>query len=109
MSGGWIIVLAIGGWIALILLIRWVVVPWLRRGPNADPIAGLMWRVVRLYTRAVHAVVYEGMEELREQIHPGPMIVVSNHTGSVDPLLIQAGCRFHIRWMMASEMMAPVL
>jgi 1-acyl-sn-glycerol-3-phosphate acyltransferase len=37
------------------------------------------------------------------------MLVVSNHTGSVDPLLIQAGCRFHIRWLMASEMIVPWL
>ena len=37
------------------------------------------------------------------------MIVVSNHTGAVDPLLIQAGCRFYIRWMMASDMMVPWL
>ena len=37
------------------------------------------------------------------------MIVVSNHTGAVDTLLVQAGCMFHIRWMMASEMMAASL
>jgi 1-acyl-sn-glycerol-3-phosphate acyltransferase len=37
------------------------------------------------------------------------LIIVSNHTSGVDPLLIQAACRFHIRWMMAADMMIPEL
>lgn len=109
MDGGWTIILAIGAWIALVLLIRWLIVPWLARGPEGDPVVGLLWRILRLYARLLHRVAHHGMEDLRDQIQSGPLIVVSNHTGSVDPLLIQAGCRFNIRWMMASEMMSPQL
>lgn len=109
MPTGWTIFFALTGWIALIVVIRLLVLPWLARGPQADPVTGLMWRVVRLYCRVVHRVTYHGLDELRDQIDAGPLIVVSNHTGAVDPLLIQAGCRFHIRWMMASEMITPFL
>jgi 1-acyl-sn-glycerol-3-phosphate acyltransferase len=53
----------------------------------------------------IHHVTYEGREHVPDTNRPGPLIVVSNHTGSVDPLLLQAGCRFNIRWMMATDMM----
>ena len=33
----------------------------------------------------------------------GPAILVSNHTSSIDPLVIQATCGRVIRWMMAKE------
>lgn len=109
MSVFWILLIGAASWIVLIALIRIAIVPWLANGPNHDPVTGLMWRTVRLYCRLVHRVTYHGLHHLRDTIDPGPMIVVSNHTGSVDPLLIAAGCRFQIRWMMASEMMAPFL
>jgi 1-acyl-sn-glycerol-3-phosphate acyltransferase len=68
-----------------------------------------MWRVVRIHGRFVHRGHCQGLEDLRDKMQPGPMIVVSNHTGAIDPLLIQSGCRFHIRWMMASETMSRLL
>ncbi len=105
----WIILLSLAGWIAFLAVIQYGVTPWLAAGPNRDPLIGIMWRVVRVYAKLVHRVSFHGMVELRRQIDPGPLIVVSNHTGSVDPLLIQAGCRFQIRWMMASEMMTQWL
>jgi len=39
----------------------------------------------------------------------GPLIIVANHTAGVDPLLIQAACRFEVRWLMASDMRHPAL
>jgi 1-acyl-sn-glycerol-3-phosphate acyltransferase len=51
----------------------------------------------------------EGAAGLRDTQFPDGLIVVSNHTGAVDPLLIQSACRFHIRWMMASAMMGRTL
>jgi 1-acyl-sn-glycerol-3-phosphate acyltransferase len=86
-----------------------VILPWLKRGPRGEVIVGLLWRLLRLYVKVVHHVRFDGLEKIRNQPVAGPLIVVSNHTGAVDPLLIQAGCRFHIRWMMASDMMMPVL
>ena len=99
-----LLVLAIAMAIALGVLI-----PWLRRGPRGDLLVGLLWRLLRFYSRLVHRARYEGLETFRDQPHSGPLIVVSNHTGAIDPLLIQASCRFHIRWMMASDMMMPAL
>src|SRR5262245_5071203 len=109
MSAVWIILVAIAVWAALIAIARLALLPWLRRGPRGELAIGVLWRILRLYNRVVHRVQYRGFEELRNQIKPGSLIVVSNHTGAIDPLLIQAGCRFHIRWMMASEMMSPLL
>ena len=105
MSASSILLSALVAWIALILLIRCVIAPWLARGPLRDPMVGLEWRLARLYCRIVHRAKWIGLDDLRQSFDPGPIIVVSNHTGSVDPLLIQSGCRFHVRWLMASEMM----
>lgn len=109
MSAGWTILVIAASWIGLIGLIRLVIVPWLAHGPQGDPVTGIMWRVIRIYCRLVHHATFQGLESVRQQMGAGPLIVVSNHTGAIDPLLIQAGCRFHIRWMMASEMMTPLL
>lgn len=95
-------------WTALIACWWLVVVPWLRAGPRGDATTGLMWRFLRLVGRLIHRVQYEGLEGFRDS-QPQPLIVVSNHTGSVDPLLIQAGCRFHIRWLMADNQMSSTL
>jgi len=103
------ILMAICAWIALFALIHLIVIPWLRQGPNGHPVTGALWRVVRVYAWLVHRTTFAGMEKIRAEIFAGPLIVVSNHTGAIDPLLVQAGCRFHIRWMMASEMMATSL
>jgi 1-acyl-sn-glycerol-3-phosphate acyltransferase len=43
------------------------------------------------------------------QQHPGPLIVVANHSAGVDPILVQCGMRGHIRWMMDRQMMLPAL
>jgi 1-acyl-sn-glycerol-3-phosphate acyltransferase len=96
-------------WIALMLAFRAWVYPWLADGPGHDPVNTILVGTVRLYVRLVHRVTYHGMEDLRSKIDAGALVVVSNHTGAVDPLLIQAGCRFQIRWMMASEMMIGAL
>jgi 1-acyl-sn-glycerol-3-phosphate acyltransferase len=98
-----------GGWIALVLLYRWRVRPWLIHAPLGTPFNGIVWRVGRIYCRVFHRVQYEGFEQFRQMTNPGPLIVVSNHTGAVDPLLVQCGCRFHVRWMMASDMMISSL
>ena len=96
-------------WIAVVLAARWIVIPLLCRGPGGDAVHTLMWLGARLYCRLFHRVRWLGWDEIRRRIDPGGLIVVSNHTSSVDPALIQTGCWFHIRWLMASEMMTPNL
>lgn len=109
MSTGWIILLA-AAVVLVVSVAAWIAaLPWLRRGLTGDPLLGLLWRILRVYVRIWHRARFRGLEHLRDQMRPGPLIVVSNHTGAIDPLLIQAGCRFHIRWMMASETMSPML
>ena len=103
------ILLALGAAVAVVLLAWLVVVPWLKRGPRGELVMGAIWRSLRIYCRLVHRVHFHGLNQFRNQMKSGPLVVVSNHTGAVDPLLLQAGARFHIRWMMASEMMTPSL
>jgi 1-acyl-sn-glycerol-3-phosphate acyltransferase len=97
------------GWIVCMALIRLILVPFLRMGPTRDPLVGFLWWCVRIFAAVVHRIRFEGTGSLPAAEDHGGLIVVSNHTGAVDPLLIQAACRFHIRWMMASDMMIPAL
>jgi 1-acyl-sn-glycerol-3-phosphate acyltransferase len=97
-------------WLAAVAIGWILVVPILRRGPGGDPVNGLLWYVLKAYCRIRHRVTYSGLDLLpaSDDDHDG-LIVVSNHTGSVDPLLIQTACRFHIRWLMATDTMIPEL
>ncbi|MHC4447604.1 MAG: lysophospholipid acyltransferase family protein [Planctomycetota bacterium] len=104
-----VILLIIAGWLIAVGLCRWFVVRWLSRGPGADAVTGLIWLIVRVYCRLVHRARYTGLEHVPSTNQPGGLVVVSNHTSPIDPLLLQAACRFHIRWMMASDMMVPQL
>jgi 1-acyl-sn-glycerol-3-phosphate acyltransferase len=96
-------------WIAVVSATWLVVLPWLRRGPGRDVRLGLLWRTVRLYAWFWHRLRVTGRDKLPRDDDHGGLIVVSNHTGALDPLVIQAPCRFFIRWMMASDMMGPNL
>lgn len=78
--------------------------------PRGDVDAGLMLLLIRVYSRLVHRVRYEGLEHLRHAEGLSPLIVVVNHTAGVDPLLVQnATRRIEPRWMMADDMRVPVL
>ena len=82
---------------------------WVRRSPGGEPVTALLWLGVRIYGRLMHRTTYTGLEHVPGTNRPGGLIVVSNHTGPIDPLLLQAACRFEIRWMMAANMMIPAL
>lgn len=77
--------------------------------PREDFSAGVVWHTMRLYARLVHRVRIEGTVNLPLQRFPGPLILVSNHTAGIDPLLVQSVCRFEIRWVMAQDMRHPLL
>ncbi len=96
------------GWLVLVGATRLVARP-LRRGPGGDALSGIMWRVLRGYCRLVHRPTWAGLDLVPDTNRPGGLVVVSNHTSPVDPLLIQAACRFEIRWMMAADLMLPQL
>ncbi|MHC4589368.1 MAG: lysophospholipid acyltransferase family protein [Planctomycetota bacterium] len=101
--------LVIAGWLALVGLFRLTIQRWLASGPSGDATTGFLWLIVRTYGRLVHRTTYTGLEHIPPSNRPGGLVVVCNHTGPIDPLLVQAACRFEIRWMMASDMMVPEL
>ena len=74
---------------------------------NHGAAAGLLWHLNRPFCRMVHRVQFNGRDLIPDGPDPGPLIIVSNHTGSIDPLLIQGAIPFFVRWMMASDMMVP--
>lgn len=74
------------------------------QNPRGDVDIGLIWRASQLYVRLVHRLRVRGLENRPDRRHPGPLILVVNHTAGVDPLLVQALCPFEIRWMMAADM-----
>jgi len=94
-------------WVLLILFHRLTLYRAFRRGPRGEAVSGFVWYITRIYGRLWHRVEYENAGIVPDTNDPGGLIVVSNHTGAVDPVLIQARCRFHVRWLMASEMMTP--
>jgi 1-acyl-sn-glycerol-3-phosphate acyltransferase len=101
----------------LMLLLVWSSLIVIGRAAERSPRDGgdwtLAWLVVCIYARLFHRVRFEGAENIprwtRGDPAPGPLVVVSNHTAGVDPLLIHAACPFDIRWMMMREMMLTPL
>jgi 1-acyl-sn-glycerol-3-phosphate acyltransferase len=75
--------------------------------PRRDVLAGLAMIAMKVYGRLVHRLRVEGREHLPKTRSPGRLIVVSNHTAGVDPLLVQSICRFEITWTMAEDMRLP--
>jgi 1-acyl-sn-glycerol-3-phosphate acyltransferase len=67
---------------------------------ESDPMFRLLKAAAGIYSRVYHE------SSLKRPFHlprSGPAILVCNHIGSIDPILIQAYCPRLIRWMMAKE------
>jgi len=94
-----------GLWAVLVIFSRCV----LRASLHGDIETGLALCVVRLYARVYHGLRVRGKEHIPRRGSGGPLIVVSNHTAGVDPLLIQSVVGFEIRWVMAEDMRLPWL
>lgn len=100
--------IAVVVWLVLIGIWWLIVLPLLRRGPR-DPQFTFLWLGVRAFAKFVHRTRFVGRTIVPQTNRPGPLIVVANHTGAVDPFIVSAGCQFNIRWMMAEDMMSPKL
>src|ERR1051326_9117775 len=72
--------------------------------PRPDIETGLAWHLIRALAFLVHRLRVAGSEHLPNPARPGPLILVSNHTAGVDPLLIQGLFRLQIRWVLAPDM-----
>ncbi len=103
------VLLLVAAWTAIVLIVRWMAARWLSEGPAGDAVHFLTWQALRGYSRLMHRTTYSGLEHVPQTNAPGGLVVVSNHTGPVDPLIIQAACHFKIRWMMAADFMIPQL
>jgi len=89
------------------LAIAWWVfaVPALKRGPGGTAALGLLWRSSKVLLRWRQELRFEGIEHYEQAMASGAVLVVANHTGAVDPVLVQAAGPRLIRWMMARDMM----
>ncbi len=74
---------------------------------RGDVLTGLGLVFIRVYSRVLHGLRVSGAENIPPERNPGPLIVISNHTAGVDPILIQSMCPFEIRWLMAEDMRDP--
>ncbi len=98
-------------WLAwlLIFVLGWSAWAWvsrmIMRNPVGDPISGIVYRFIRVYSAIVHRVRVTGRENIPRERVPGALLVVCNHTAGIDPLLVQAACPFYVQWMMARDMM----
>lgn len=74
--------------------------------------AGFLDLVNAGYVRWWHRLELVGFQNLPAPFRAGdtgPGLVIANHTAGIDPLLVQAGIRRFIRWMMWADMMVPQL
>lgn len=69
----------------------------LRRGPMEASGANVLWRLDRLYALTWHRLQWRGRANIPRE---GPVLLVSNHTTGLDPVLIQAACPRQVRWVM---------
>jgi len=77
---------------------------WLERTPRGEPDSGIIFRAFQLYAVLVHRLKVIDRTRIPPAVGSGGLIVVANHTGGVDPVLVQAALPFEVRWMMASDM-----
>lgn len=100
----WIVIL-VAFW-ALLTLVAARVAALSTRG---DVESGLALLAMRLYARVFHGLRVSGRAHIPSKDVGGPLLVVSNHTSGVDPILIQSACGFEITWIMAEDMRLPWL
>lgn len=95
--------------LALAVLILWAFIARaLVHNPRGDVETGIVWHVLRLYSRFFHRMHVIGREHVPQTRCPGPLIVIVNHASGVDPILVQAAVPFEIRWVMAEDMRHPL-
>ncbi len=79
--------------------------------PRGDIPSGIAWSVTKLYARVFHAMKIRGRENIPASaiVNGRGVIVISNHSAGLDPILIQSALPFFVRWMMAADMRVSVL
>ncbi len=74
-----------------------------RWSPSLSALDGLLYLLGFAYARGMHDLEVETEDGAFDDLG-GPMIVVSNHTAGVDPILVSAAVPTKICWLMADDM-----
>ena len=82
---------------ALALTASYAVAVLLLGGPAATARQNVAWHLCRIYTLIWHRLEWRGRHRLPTT---GPVILASNHTTGIDPMLIQASVPRIIQWVM---------
>ena len=80
----------------------WGVMRYVLRGPAPTRLTNLLWRLDRLYCFGFHKLKVHGVARVPAT---GPVLLVSNHTAGIDPLLIQARVKRIVHYMMLADYM----
>ena len=99
----WIVVMA--AWLVFIAVWWLIFVPWLRCKGTCSAGLGTAWKLSTAWVGWRQSLVVQGQQHIATSMASGGVIVVANHTGGVDPLLMQAAMPRPVRWMMARDMM----
>lgn len=67
---------------------------------HVEVTGNVLWRLTRLFVFIWHRLDWQGRHNIPAT---GPVILASNHTAALDPLLIQAVCPRVVRWVMLSS------
>jgi len=73
---------------------------YLTHGPMPNRTANAAWRFSRLFCLVWHRLEIVGRHRVPGS---GPVILAANHTTALDPLIIQAGSRRRVRWVMLTQ------
>lgn len=73
---------------------------YLSHGPLPTAAANFFWHLVRFYCLVWHRLQWTGRHHIP---HDGPVVLASNHTTALDPILMQAACPRQIRWLMLTS------
>jgi 1-acyl-sn-glycerol-3-phosphate acyltransferase len=83
-----------------LLLLPWVLMPRPAQRPEIRGGLRVLWWINALYCAIVHRLEAGGPAPLPEH---GPAILISNHTCGIDHMILQAGCRRVLGFMIARE------
>jgi 1-acyl-sn-glycerol-3-phosphate acyltransferase len=103
----WIVVAA--AWLAFMVAWWLLIVPWLRCEGTCRAGLGAAWRLSAAWLGWRQSLIVQGQEHIATAMAGGGVMVIANHTGAVDPLLVQAAMPRPVRWMMARDMMGSGL
>ena len=81
--------------------------PWFRRWGGGRTALGALKFIFILPIRLYWGTRYVHFDRIPATPPEGGLIVVSNHTSGLDPILIEYGCNYDVRWLMMKAMMVP--